>query len=305
MNPILFEMEAGLPLFTPLCQQLDADPGSIACRQFPDGETYLRVRSDVTGRNCILLANLSPPDAKFLPLAFLADTLRELGAASVGLVAPYLCYMRQDCRFHPGEAVTSRTFAHLISNSFDWLATVDPHLHRYRSLGEIYSMPTQAVGAAPAVAQWIARHGQDYLLIGPDAESAQWLQAIARHTQLPFLVGEKQRSGDREVKISLPGLASYRQRPVLIIDDVISSGHTLLETVDLLRAEHITAIDCIAVHGVFAENADRKLLQRGIQTLVTGNSIPNPHGNIDLSGILAAPIATLMNEVRRRGETKK
>lgn len=305
MNPILFEMEAGLPLFAPLCQRLAADPGSIACRQFPDGETYLRVCSEVAGRNCILLANLSPPDAKFLPLAFLADTLRELGAASVGLVAPYLCYMRQDCRFHAGEAVTSRTFARLISNAVDWLVTVDPHLHRYRSLGEIYSIPARAVGAAPAVAQWITRQRQDYFLVGPDAESAQWLQAIARHTQLPFLVGEKLRSGDRDVKITLPGLARYRQRPALIVDDVIASGHTLLETLGLLLAEGIRAIDCIAVHGVFAEDAERKLLQNGARTLITGNSIPNPHANIDLSGILAAPITALMHEVRTRQEHKQ
>ncbi|WP_164119514.1 ribose-phosphate pyrophosphokinase-like domain-containing protein, partial [Stenotrophomonas maltophilia] len=85
---------------------------------------------------------LAQPNEKILPLIFAAATARELGAARVGLVAPYLAYMRQDRRFNPGEAVTSRQMAHLVSGAFDWMVTVDPHLHRYSDLSEIYSIPT-------------------------------------------------------------------------------------------------------------------------------------------------------------------
>src|SRR6185503_12811188 len=122
----------------------------------------------------IILCTLADPDAKFLPLIFAAATARELGAARVGLVAPYLAYMRQDRRFNPGEAVTSRYVAKLISGAFDWLVTVDPHLHRYGALGEIYTIPTRAIHAAPLMSDWIRRNVPDPLIVGPDSESEQW-----------------------------------------------------------------------------------------------------------------------------------
>lgn len=119
-------------------------PGEVVnlqCRSFPDGETYLRFESPVEGRRVAIVCTLDRPDGKFLPLAYAARTATELGAESVGLVAPYLAYMRQDRRFQAGEALTSDIFASLISREFDWLVTVEPHLHRRKSLSEIYGIP--------------------------------------------------------------------------------------------------------------------------------------------------------------------
>src|SRR3546814_16966881 len=88
-----------------------------------------------------LVSTLARPDDGFLRLVFVADAARALGARDVTLIAPYLAYMRQDRRFRPGEAVTSRTFAGLISSSFDRLVTVDPHLQRYQALDQLYAIP--------------------------------------------------------------------------------------------------------------------------------------------------------------------
>jgi ribose-phosphate pyrophosphokinase len=95
-------------------------------RRFSDEETYMRPRTDVTGRPVAVVCTLDRADGKFLPLAFTAAMARDLGATRVGLVAPYLAYMRQDRRFEEGEAVTSSYFARLISTSVHWLVTVDP-----------------------------------------------------------------------------------------------------------------------------------------------------------------------------------
>ena len=132
-DKILFTLEPH-SLAEPLCVNLDANMGGFETRQFPDGESYLRILSDVNKKHCIILADLSSPNEKYLPLVFLVNTLKELGALSIGLAAPYLSYMRQDRRFVAGEAVTSKIFAHDLSSHIDWLVTVDPHLHRYHSL---------------------------------------------------------------------------------------------------------------------------------------------------------------------------
>ncbi len=168
-----------------LAQEAGAELGAVETRRFPDGETYVRLLSDPKGRAVDIVCTLTDPDADFLRLAFTADAARELGAASVTLVAPYLAYMRHDKRFHEGEAVTSRTFARLLSSTFDRLVTVDPHLHRYPDLATLYEIPAEALSAAPLFSAWIREHAPDALVVGPDAESEQWAAEVAQGAGVP------------------------------------------------------------------------------------------------------------------------
>ncbi len=289
------------PLVESLCAQLGIEHGATNSRVFPDGESYLCIATPVTGRHCIVLADLSHPDGKYLPLVFLLETLREFGARSVGLVAPYLSYMRQDRRFADGEALTSRIFARLLSTQVDWLVTVDPHLHRYHSLDEIYSVPTRVVQGAPALADWL-KGQSDLLLVGPDAESEQWVAEIARRSGHPFVVGAKQRYGDRDVVVTLPDLTSYQDCTAVIIDDVISSGQTILKCMQALQQQRITRISCAAVHGIFAEGIDNTLVQRGLQQLITTNSIAHSSNVVDLTDSLVAPIREFISTGVERSE---
>jgi ribose-phosphate pyrophosphokinase len=286
---LLFDLDTH-PVFPSLLRSLDAEPGTLERRSFPDGESYLRVCSTVAGRDCVILADMSRPDPRFLPLAFLAGTLRELGARSVGLVLPYLCYMRQDIRFQEGEALTSAIFARQVSQLADWLVTVDPHLHRYHSLDQIYAIPGKVVHGAQLIGQWL--QGQErLLLVGPDEESRQWVSAIAALSGHPWVLGSKQRFGDRKVGISLPALDAWQDHEAVIIDDVISSGHTVLQCMEELQAQGISRISCACVHGLFADAIDERLMQAGLQRLVSTNSIPHPTNALDLGPLLAAAVA--------------
>lgn len=291
-RPLLFSLRDH-PLAESLVQAIDGERGVVDARTFPDGESYLRISTPVSGRPCLVLADLSHPNEKYLPLLFLLETLREMGAACVGLVAPYLSYMRQDRRFMEGEAVTSRLFARSLSRHVDWLVTVDPHLHRYHALDEIYSVPCSVVQGAPALAHWL-KDQHNIFLVGPDAESKQWVSGIAAFSGQPFVIGEKQRSGDREVRVTLPDIASFSGHTAVIIDDVISSGQTVLECTKVLRAGGIDTIYCVAVHGIFADHADRMLLQAGLDRLVTTNTIPHSSNAIDITPLLVAPVVAFL-----------
>lgn len=291
-QPLLFALSAH-PLAAPLAQALGADSGQLERRRFPDGESYLRVCDEVAGRDCIVLADLARPDPQFLPLSFLTATLREFGARQVGLVVPYLPYMRQDFRFQTGEAVTSTIFARQLSGLVDWLVTVDPHLHRWHSLDQIYSIPTRVVQGAALLGQWLSAQKQ-LLLVGPDAESEQWVSAIAAASGHPWVVGSKQRHGDRQVDVSLPDLQAWRDHSAVIIDDVISSGHTVLQCVAALQLQGITRIGCACVHGLFADGVDVVLQSAGIAPLVSTNSIPHATNGLDLTPLLVAPIRELL-----------
>lgn len=292
-GPVMFAL-APHPLLPTLCAKLPIERGIVSSRVFPDGEAYLRIDTPVDDRCCIVLADLAHPDSKYLPLAFLLATLREFGASSVGLVAPYLSYMRQDRRFIEGEALTSRIFARMLSAQIDWLVTVDPHLHRYHSLNQIYSVPTRVVQGAPALADWL-RGQTNLLLVGPDAESEQWVAEIARRSGHPFVVGAKRRYGDRDVVVTLPTLTSFAGRTAIIIDDVISSGQTVVKCMDALQQQGIQQISCAAVHGIFAGDIDNTLVQRGLTQLITTNSIPHSSNVVDLTDSLLEPIRQFMS----------
>ena len=279
-----------------LAERNAAEVGALTVRRFPDGETYVRLGTEVRDRDVALVNSLHRPDDKLLPLAFVAETARELGSRSVGLVAPYLAYLRQDRRFQEGEGVTSRYFARLISGSVDWLVTIDPHLHRLPSLGAVYAIPSRVLHAAPYVSAWIREHVPQALLVGPDAESAQWVEAVASVAESPFVVLEKVRRGDRDVDVSVPQVDRWRERTPVLVDDIISTGRTMIETVGHLRRAGLRPPVCVGVHAVFAERAYEDLLAAGAATVVTCNTIPHPSNGIDLTPLLAEGIAAFTGE---------
>jgi ribose-phosphate pyrophosphokinase len=299
-TPVVYALPDNDHLGGELARHLHAELGHATIRRFPDGESYLRMHTTVAGRDVIVAATLHDPDSRILPLLFLADTARELGAARIVLVAPYLAYMRQDRRFNPGEAVTSRTFARLVSQCFDGLVTVDPHLHRYPSLDAVYGIPSRIVAAAPHVAEWIQAHVDTPLLVGPDSESEQWVRDVAERAGAPWVVLEKVRRGDRDVEVSVPDVDRWRAHTPVLVDDIISTGRTMIETVKHLRGAGMVAPICVGVHGVFADAAVGALLHAGAERVVTSTTIPRDTSAIDLCRPIAENAALLLERLSHR-----
>ncbi|HEU4954918.1 MAG TPA: ribose-phosphate diphosphokinase [Gemmatimonadales bacterium] len=291
MNPAVLALPGNDALGARLALELDAEPVDATVRRFPDGESYVRLETPIAGRAVVLAATLDRPDDKLMPLLLAAATARELGARSVGLVAPYLPYLRQDRRFLAGEAVSARGFAELLSSRLDWIVTVDPHLHRIHRLEEVYRIPAESITAAPRLAHWVREHVVEPVLIGPDEESRQWVEAVAHIAGAPCAVLRKQRRGDAEVSVELPDLSEHRNRMPVLVDDIISTGATLIQAVGALRRAVHEPPYCVAVHGVLAGGAYPRLLAAGAQRLVTCNTIVHPTNEIDVHDLLAAAAA--------------
>jgi len=275
---------------------VSADFGKIALHRFPDGESLVRIDADPAERDIIVVCSLVRPDETILPLLFAADAARELGGKRVLLVAPYLSYMRQDKRFHPGEAITSRTFARLLSAHFDGVVTVDPHLHRYKSLSDIYRVPTQVAHAAPALAAWIKQNIENALVVGPDSESEQWVSEVAAGAGTPFVVLQKTRHGDREVDIDIPDFQQWVGRNPVIVDDIVSSARTMIAVCKALRQQGLAAPTCVAVHALFAEDAYDRLIAAGTRQVISCNTVKHPSNQISLVEPLAKDILLLLQK---------
>jgi ribose-phosphate pyrophosphokinase len=261
-------------------------------RQFPDGEIYVRFDRDTMPDEVAIVGNLVHDT--FLRVAFLAGTARDLGAKRVGLIAPYLAYMRQDSRFHPGEGVTANYFGRLVSGVVDWMVTVDPHLHRYDSLERVYSIPTTVVRSASSIASWVGAEIEQPVLVGPDAESVQWVSAVAATLGAPYVILEKTRRGDRDVSVSSPDYPWNGHTPI-IIDDIVSTGRTMLEATKQLRAAGSAPPMCIAIHAVFADAVGDELVAAGARGIVTCDTIEHASNRICIADPLADAVRGLLS----------
>jgi ribose-phosphate pyrophosphokinase len=291
MTTIIFDFPKPTALGQSLRKLMGVEEGIIVTRSFPDGETYLRVGIDVEGHEVIVNASLYQPNEWLLNLMFLADTLVKQGAKRVVLLAPYLSYMRQDKAFHPGEAITSATFAQLISGYFDHLVTVDPHLHRYKSLDEIYTIPATVVQSASLLADWIKLNVKDPFIIGPDEESLQWVREVAG--DYPYTVLSKVRHADGHVVITWPEIKGMKDKTPVLVDDIISSGETMIQAIEHLKSNGFRVPLCVTIHAIFADASYEQIRKLGVEDVISCNSISHPSNKIDLAPLLVQKLIQL------------
>jgi len=268
-----------------LAQALSSPREIISVRQFPDGESL--VRTSPHEGTAIVYCSLNNPNGKLIHLLLAASSLRDGGAGRIVLVAPYMCYMRQDVAFLWGEAVSQKVIARLLSEAFDRILTVDPHLHRTRELSDVFSTQCDGISAAPLIGETIAkeRNAGHTILIGPDSESRPWVEAAAGN--FPYLVGRKQRSGDREIKIEIDNLSSVSGKTAIILDDLVSSGTTACATTKLLKQSGAASVEVFAVHAL-SSAADLDAMRRaGVSRLQSTDSIIHPTNTLCLAPLLA------------------
>jgi ribose-phosphate pyrophosphokinase len=283
----------GSRLAAALAAQLGCECSELAFHRFPDGEHLVRIDTDVSGCDVVVVASLDHADAKFLPLAFACDAARELGARRIVIAAPYLGYMRQDRRFHPGEAVSSRTFARLLSSVADALVTVDPHLHRCSSLSQIYAIPTRVVHAVEAIAQWIRQNVDSPLVVGPDEESRQWAAEIARLAHAPCVVLEKVRAADADVTVRLGDAPPAGRWTPVLVDDIASTGRTLIAAAAELRRAGLPNPVAVAVHALLDQESLAAMRVAGIETFVSCDTVEHASNAITIAPALAQCVANV------------
>ena len=293
---ILVAFPEMMPLAERLAPALGAEPRVLDWHHFPDGESLISLPGDLEGADVALLATLRDPDRLALPLRFAAATAREMGARRVGLIAPYLGYMRQDRRFEARQAVSAPLFAQFLGESFDWLVTVDPHLHRIARLQDVFPMPAMRAVSAPLLATWISTNLPDAVLLGPDSESQQWVAEVARLAGRPYEVLRKVRSGDRSVDVSVPESAALREGTPVILDDIASSGVTMARAVERLLAAGTAAPVCLVIHAVFADGAQDTIMSAGAAGIISTDTIPHSTNVIGIVDILSETTLSALKE---------
>ena len=258
----------------------------IAVHRFPDGESRVTVPVPLPAHVAIC-RSLDHPNDKLVEVLLAVATARQHGARTVSLIAPYLCYMRQDIEFTPGEAVSQRIVGRLLADHFDAVVTVDPHLHRVATLAE--AVPAEsaiALSAAALFGDFMQQREPDAVLVGPDEESAQWLAAAALGDRFETVVCRKTRSGDRSVAIDMPPIR-IAGRAVVLVDDMASTGTTLAVAARQCLAQGACTVDVLVVHGLFVGDAVADLRQAGVRHVWSTDSVLHPTNALTLAPLLA------------------
>jgi len=275
-----------------IARKLKIQYSELIVKKFPDGDSYVRFAYPHLRNKIVIIVNgIHPePNDALVELVFAAHTARDLGASKVVLVIPYLAYMRQDKRFHGGEAVSNRIIAKLL-DCCDEIITVDPHLHRIHSLHEIFPRHVKVITltAVKPIAEYVRkleRNMKNIELIGPDIESSQWADKVANEFGKKAVILHKKRYSAENVRTKVKMENPVKGKTVALIDDIISTGHTMLEPIKQLKKMKAKKIYTIAVHGVFAENALQRLKKLGA-IVVSTNTIENKAAKINVSGLIA------------------
>ena len=258
----------------------------VDIHHFPDGESKIQLPEQLPDQ-VVLFYSLDRPNEKLIELILAASGARTMGAKQIALVAPYLCYMRQDKAFHKGEVISQQVIGRLLASYFDQVLTVDAHLHRVHNLSE--AIPVAAainITATDAMAQYINQHIDHPYLLGPDGESEQWVSDIAVHYQMDYGVATKERYGDRNVKVNVPS-GPYQGRNMVLVDDVASTGKTLLEAAKALAEYQPASISVLVTHALFVDDAMEQLRQAGVTNIWSCDSINHSTNVVKLAPSLA------------------
>ena len=277
-------------LASKVAKELGVDLGGLEARRFPDGEKYIRVLSDVKGQSVAVIQSIHhTPDELLFEYLLLADALKDLGAKRVTAFIPYFAYARQDERFKPGEALSFRTVAKLIESvGTDEIYTIDMHQHRVLKTSEVFKIPSHNLSAMPLLADYVKKLGklEKPLVIGPDAEAEQWAKIAADRLQTDYDVFEKKRLGDAQVQVR-PRRANANGRDVLIVDDIISTGGTIVEAAKILFSQGARRIQVACTHPILATGALEKIRAAGVIDVIGTDTVPGPISYVSVAPVIA------------------
>lgn len=237
-----------------LGKSMDAIVSKVDVTRFPDNECYVRIDDDLEGKE-VLIVQTAWPDPNIVELMLLQDAVGEMSPSSITTIVPYFGYARQDKKFKDGEPISARALARLIQTQSDRFITVDVHATSVISWFD--RIPAQNVSAHAQIGRFLRERGVE-LVLSPDEGRWENAKRVAEIVgcQADFLVKERH---DGESVTTTPKSLDATEKTVAIVDDIISTGGTIVKASEQLRRQGATSVIAVCTHGVFANNAIHRL----------------------------------------------
>jgi len=250
-------------------------------KRFPDDEFYIRVLDDIAGED-VMIVQTAYPDSKIVELLLMQDAVHEAGAKKITVVLPYFGYSRQDKKFEEGEAISSRAVAQHISMHADFVITVDPHKEH---ILKFFSVPAYSCSAVSTIAQYLKEKNIDFIL-APDKGAKDRAKEAATLINCEYDYLEKTRIDGTTVKIT-PKKLDARGKHVAIIDDIISTGDTMANSIKELKKQGAKTVSIACTHGLFVGGAKEKLLSADCDEIISTDTIETEFSKVSAADCIA------------------
>src|SRR6267143_980489 len=293
---IILGGSASASLAEKVAKELGQKPAEI--ERFPDGEKYIRIHDDVKDKDVAIIQSLyRTPDEYIFEYLIIADTLRDMGAASITGVIPYLAYARQDSRFYPGEALTSASVAKLFEAAGTTsVLTVDCHLHRLGDVSKVFKVPAKNLSAMPSLGKYAREtlRPNNPIVVAPDEEAEQWAGTVAKELEAEHTHFTKRRireEGQTSSRLELDtGSADFKGRDVVFADDIISTGGTIAQAARACKKKGAKRMFVVCTHPVLAKGAIQLVKAAGVSKIIATDTIPSPISKVSVAPVLATAL---------------
>ncbi|RLI85152.1 MAG: ribose-phosphate diphosphokinase [Candidatus Altiarchaeales archaeon] len=287
---IIFSGCSSISLGKKVAHRTNAEIGKIETKKFPDGEIYIRILSDIKGKECAVIQSTKSND-DLVKLILLLDLLRDLKASKVYTVVPYLGYARQDKRFEEGEALSAKTIVKILDEFSDSLITVNCHFLKRGGECEFHGIKMGNLDAFPLLAGYFRDKLEEPMVIAPDKGSLEYAQNAAEIIGCDFDFLEKERISGEEVRIEEKDL-HIKDKDILILDDMISTGATIIEAAKFLYTRGVKSVNVGCVHGVFSKGIEK--VRSSVDNLICTDTIERGISKVTVSGLIADKLMSMI-----------
>jgi ribose-phosphate pyrophosphokinase len=271
-----------------IAKRLGAQLTVAQLRIFPDGES--KIKLDKVGKNCIIVQSTYPPtDTHLIQLMMMAKKCSDYGVEDICAVVPYLGYARQDKAFLEGEVVSIALVAKLFETvGIKHIVTADVH----SQLAMSYFASVQNVSSIPLLADHAYKMKlREPVAVSPDAGGTNRAKEFARHLKIDMVALKKSR--DRvsgEVTVDEKLNTDISRRDVILIDDIISSGGSIIKAAEVLHKKGIGKIYAMCAHALLIGDAAQKIKSAGVQDIISTNSVPGEYAKVEISPAIVAAL---------------
>ncbi len=254
----------------------------IETHKFPDGERYIRIKGEIPDEVVVIQSTGYPQDENFMELFLIIKTLKDIGADKVKAVIPYLGYSRQDKRFKPGEAVSVKIIAELLEAAgADEVFSVNLHEH---NIIKFFNIPAHELSAIPLLAKHLSPMVDDPIIVAPDKGALAHAKTMAEIIGCEYDYMEKVRISPEKVETRLKSF-DVEGRSAIIVDDIISTGGTIVNAARILRSQGANDIKVACVHAVLVDDALLKIFSVGVDDVIATDTIKS-----EVSRVSVAPL---------------
>jgi ribose-phosphate pyrophosphokinase len=286
-NTVIISDDRNSSLAKKISLDLHAEYKNTDLRIFADGESKIRL-DNVAKKSCIIIHSTYPPtDRHLMQLFMIIYKCKEDGASDICVVSPYLAYTRQDKIFVDGEIKTTNLVGEILASlGTTKLITIDSH----SPSGLNYSFATVGLTAIPSLATYVKKNTtiNNPIVISPDEggiERAKKFAGIINAKMLSLVKTRDRFTGD--ISMSLSEQQSLKKRDALVVDDMISTGTSIIKATEILKENNIGDVYVICTHALLLDDAKEKLLKADIKEIISTNSVPNDFAKVDLSGVIS------------------